>query len=211
MKISHYSVVVKPALVVLVLAVVAAYIGKNYMGRFVKAADVVASDGLLRPKTWKFEVRPGANATLSHLVTKKEVESDKSISSHRGIYAFDMKSGVIAQVSLGAAGKASTESVYFRSGLSMASVKPATKSLRLSFEACGDPAPFAVLATIRDQKTLLWHQLLPVTSTDWKPYSATVPVADLSARKFENLPFSIQIGDQKGTLSLRNVRLDPVE
>lgn len=196
MRIANTRVVIKPAMIVLILAVVVGAVAIPLLRR-----DPVAdtpSYGYVNPQTWKFEAGQGAQAT---------VVSGASPSAEDGgrISVLDLEKG--SQVQVIQVGS-SADSVYLRNALNL-DLNRDRKPMRLTFEgragadSDSNAPPFPVTFIVRDSKTLLWSDRL-VLSPSWKQYDVKI---QLKQSNLLNVIMAIHLGEKVGTVQLRNLHV----
>ena len=201
MQVGAYKVMVKPALVVLVLAVIIGAMSP-LIAKFI--STVRPPDyGYIHPERWKFETRGGAEATLQ----MSSAAGQKNLIRSKAGY-FNINSDEGFTIDIQKTGK-TPDTVYMRNALNLSQTKE-SDTLNFSFEA-RSAKPFVITYIIRDglltQSRLLWSKSFTV-SGDWQTYSAPVALGDLQERAhLLNCVISAHLGSQTGTLGMRKMYL----
>ncbi len=201
MKIGNNRVMVKPALVVLVLALLIAGVSIPLMRNRVVSTE--ADFGLVNPQRWKFQTSNGgvASLTMQDASAAMKLEPVKG-----GLYHVDSSDGftvVIQRIG------PTADCVYLRNGFSIDSIRP-TGDVHFHFEAQSSD-PHAVLFTIRDGQVnngkLAWSHEYSVKGGAWTSFDDDIPIANLQASGTSNLIMACQLGSSIGSVSLRNITL----
>lgn len=201
MEIGQTRIVIRPAMFVLVGAIVFGFAAVAAAGWY--ALGPRSTDGLINPKRWTYGTTSGAVATfdmLSEKSTKELIQTRDGFSNVNAAEGF--------KVVIDSAGK-NPNSVYIRNAINF-DKGAAPKDLEFSFMG-RSPAAAPITFTIRDSRikkggTLLWSHTFNVKG-DWQKYSETVPVGAVSGGQIQLMVVAGHLGAKPGELSLREIRL----
>ncbi|MDX1932518.1 MAG: hypothetical protein SFU56_07925 [Capsulimonadales bacterium] len=193
-RVNGYDIIIKPALVVLLLACLIAAIAIPAFQR--TPAPKRPAFGYLRPDLWQFRTKAGAEATVG----TPENPSVGLPEDEQGLPLLNMETGVsvnVTQVN-------GPESVRLVSGINLAEV-PKLADMRLRFEARSE-AGMTVRFAVYEFHRLLWNQAIRVRG-DWQTYAITVPLDALKDRRNQQLIVAAELAHGPGEIALRKIRL----
>ena len=193
LRVGDAKVVVKPAMLVLLCAILIGAIAVPLLRR--DPTSGTPSYGYANPETWKFEARQGAQATASAGLDEKKAGVSSSV--------VDAGSGFTAKITRAGS---TADSVYLRNAMNL-DLNQGRKPLRLTFEArtIGTGAPaFPLTFTVRDSQTLLWSDRV-VAGPDWKQYEKKIT---LKPDSLLNVILAIHLGEKTGTVQIRNLQVN---
>jgi hypothetical protein len=194
LRVGSAKVVVKPAMLVLLCALVIGAIAIPVLRR--DPTSGMPSYGYANPETWKFEARQGAQAVAAGGL-ESQIPKDAATSA-----VVDASRGFTVNVSQ--AGP-TPDSVYLRNAMNL-DLNKDRKPLLLTFEArTVDPKTpaFPLTFTVRDAQTLLWSERV-MTEPDWKQYEKKIT---LKPGSLLNVIMAIHLGEKTGTVQIRNLQV----
>ena len=192
LQVGNAKVVVKPAMLVLLCAILIGAIAVPLLRR--DPTSGAPSYGYANPETWKFEARQGAQATASAGLDEKKTGVSASV--------LDAGSGFTVKV---ARAGSTADSVYLRNAMNL-DLNQERKPLRLTFEArtVGTGTPeFPLTFTVRDSQTLLWSDRV-MASPSWKQYEKKIT---LKPDSLLNVILAIHLGEKTGAVQIRNLQV----
>jgi hypothetical protein len=192
LRVGDAKVVVKPAMLVLLCALLIGVIAVPILRR--DPSSNMPSYGYANPETWKFEARQGAQAVAS-----AGLDAQKN-----GVTSSVVDAGKGFTVTVSHLGR-NADSVYLRNAMNL-DLNQGRKPLRLTFEARtvapGSPA-FPMTFTVRDSQTLLWSERITADSS-WKKYDKQIT---LKPDSLLNVILAIHLGEKTGAVQIRNLQV----
>jgi hypothetical protein len=191
LRVGNAKVVIKPAMLVLLCALVIGAIAIPVLRR--DPSKNMPSYGYANPQTWKFDARRPAEAVASAGLDAKK-GGDSSV--------LDAGTGFTVKVSQ--AGQ-SADSVYLRNAMNL-DLNQERKPLRLTFEArTTDPGTtaFPLTFTVRDSQTLLWSERV-TAGPSWQQYEKKIT---LKPGSLLNVILAIHLGAKTGSVQIRNLQV----
>jgi hypothetical protein len=192
LRVGNAKVVVKPAMLVLLCALLIGVIAVPVLRR--DPSSNMPSYGYANPETWKFEARQGAQA-----VAYAGLDAQKS-----GVTSSVVDAGKGFTVTISQVGR-NPDSVYLRNAMNL-DLNQGKKPLRLTFEARtvapGSPA-FPMTFTVRDSQTLLWSERITADSS-WKKYDKKIT---LKPDSLLNVILAVHLGEKTGAVQIRNLQV----
>ncbi len=190
------TIVVKPAMVVLITSIIAAVIIPAYLSKPKEKQG--ASFENLNSAIWKFEVRRNAKAVLS-LVGSSNPTPEKS--AGEASYKINMRSGVEVDVK---AIDGASDCIDLRNIVNFDGVKE-HDDLVVRFRARAEK-PHDVFFILREYGQLIWSTKHTITD-QWQDFS--MPISFRKCKTFQAV-LSIHLGAETGKLTLTNLRIEPL-
>ncbi len=203
-RIGGTKVVVKPATIVLLGAIITGVIAVPILMR--DPAQKSPEFGYANPQGWRFETKQGAEATAVAL----NATATESKGTEGGLSVLDADSGFKIEVSKTGP---RADSVYLRNAINL-DVNQERRPMQLVFEArsgeegSSDAAPFPVTFTLRDGRVAdntspLWSKRVEV-GPSWQPYTCKIEVKQSALL---NVVLAGHLGEKTGTLQIRKMRV----
>jgi hypothetical protein len=191
--VGNAKVIVKPALLVLLCAILIAVIAVPLLRR--DPSSNMPSFGYANPQTWRFEARQGAQAVAfaGFDAEKKDASSSSALDAGAGFTVKVSQTGP------------SADSVYLRNAMNL-DLNQGRKPLHLTFEArtaAPGTSAFPLTFTVRDSQTLLWSDRV-VADPSWKRYEKTIT---LKPGSLLNVILAIHLGEKTGAVQIRNLQV----
>lgn len=202
-KIGPFQVMIKPALGLIIVAVVIGFLARPVAHRLPVAG--LPSYGYMNPATWRFKTSGGAKAELIGITSAGTVAPIKAArgitwaNSDKGFYIHVIRAG------------ATPDTIFLRNVLDYDPTRFPKPTLNLSFEA-KSPHSFPIIFMDRaggpgnDFSAPLWSKQVDVNG-DWKTYTVTIPTDTLVKSNNTTTIFSAHLGLQAGQISLRNMHI----
>jgi hypothetical protein len=193
LRIGNNRAKVKPAMITLVAAIIIGIVSVVSLRR--NPVQAAPDFGYANPLTWRFEARPGSEATAVSGAVQSAGSTAATLDAATGVTVRVLKTGP------------SIDSVYLRNAFNL-DLNQERRPLRLTFEArAGDgnegSEPFPMTFTVRDTSTLLWSERILAEPT-WKSYERKI---SLKKSALLNVIMAIHLGEKTGAMQIRNLRV----
>lgn len=192
--IGNKQIVVKPAMLVLLGAVVVGVLGPLYAKRLAAQPSLVWKCSNL--DLWKFEVRRQAQAELALSPTQRQSPSQ---SPTKAAYNLDMTSGVEVDIKQN---DGAADCVDLRNAINFEEIKQ-RKGLVLRFSARAD-RPHAIHVILRERDQLRWSGSASLTPP-WSEFS--LPISFQSCTSNQAI-LALHLGGATGKIGLKNLRIE---
>ena len=188
------QIVIKPATLVLLGAVVAGVLGPLYAKRLAAQPSLVWKCSNL--DLWKFEVRRQAQAELALSPSQKQSLSKKAT---QAAYNLDMTAGVEVDIQKN---DGAADCVDLRNAINFEEIKQ-RKGLALRFTARADQ-PHAVNVILRERDQLRWSGSATLRP-QWAEFSLPISFQSCTANQ---AILALHLGGGTGKIGLKNLRIE---
>jgi len=210
LRVGENKVKIKPALLVLVGAVIVGVVVTAVLR--MTPSQQSPSFGYANPRGWRFEARQGAIASVVSAgdpakpgVAKAAPGDGENGTEGRAPTVVDAENGFTVKVE-----KKGTalDSVYLRNAVNL-DLNQDRHPIKLIFDARSGNGitptkePFPLTVTVRDTNELLYGKRVSV-GPEWKTYTETIK---LKKSALLNLILAVHLGEKTGAVQLRNVRV----